>query len=102
MRRTLSLFIAGAMLASTMGFAPAQAASIQMPTSVTQGSGDIVQVRDRDHRRYRHYDRHNYRDHYRHRRDVYPFYFGFPFAFAPPYSYRDCYRAWNGRIYCRY
>lgn len=41
------------------------------------------------------------RHHRHHRSHVDPFFFALPFAFAPQPRYRhDCYRGWDGRLYC--
>jgi hypothetical protein len=107
--------LAGFALISTL---PAEAAQ-RMPYPAPLAQTDaIIQIGDWD---YFHGDRHNafrddgwndnrrFRRHHQrrhharfHRRQ---FYFGFPFAFAPPFyphpGYRNCFRTWDGYLVCR-
>jgi hypothetical protein len=114
MRRPLSLVLAAALAAgaTSVGVAPSMAASLQLPPLVAASAGGIVRVGGGDHsendalNRYRiqHNDNPYYYRHHR-RDDAFPpFFFDLPFAYAPQYyrPYRDCYRARNGVLYCRY
>lgn len=103
MRRSLSLLVAVAMAASTMSLAPAQARTIQAPTTATTSDGaSITEVRDRGDRRWkhrRHSDRHwNHRRH-RDRHFSSQFYFPFPFFAPQRYSYAPRYRCHGRLIY---
>ncbi len=103
MRRSASIIAAAAILAaSSIEVAPAQAAGIAaapLAASVTSG---IVKVRDA----YRHHRRDRRRQYSYRRHQVPPFFYGFPFPFRP-YAYQyprhrqDCFRTWDGRLYCR-
>lgn len=119
MRGSLSAFVAAAAIAgvAAISFPRAEAAQWpSFPAPAAQGGGSIIQVGEwlyhgdthnawkedgwNDGRRYR--DRRQFRRHaYRPR----TFYFGFPFAFAPPYypynRQRDCFRTWDGQLVCR-
>jgi hypothetical protein len=105
MRQPVSILIAAAMISVTaLAIAPARATPVHMALPVAAGASaenEVVKV-DHRYRQYRHQRRqHSYR---RHQRP--PFFFGFPFAFAPHYYqqqpyYRDCFRTFDGRVYCR-
>jgi len=115
MRRPLSMLVAAAVAASALGFAPAQARTAQAPAPIVTSDGSAVtQIRDRDHRRWkhrRHADRHwKHRRHHRrsfHSQLYFPFPFVAPYAFAPRYSYAPRYQCHgrlvqgrDGRLHC--
>jgi len=88
--------------ATGLSLAPAQAAPRVAP--VTEIGSPAVELvgNSWDNNRHRHHHRRysdNNRHRHHHRRDVRPgFFFSFPFMFQPPR--RDCYRGYDGRIYC--
>jgi hypothetical protein len=106
---------AAAIVAGAVSVTPVQASPKQAPAFGTGGAsvelagqgrwrdGDRRghwRDRDRD-RRWRHSNRRHHRQHHH----AAPFYFGFPFAFAPPYypyhGYQNCFRTWDGQLICR-
>jgi hypothetical protein len=105
MRRSVSILVAAAMVAASAaaGVAPAEAFVRAAPVAVATSTGIVKADNWRYNRGYRrHYDRRSYA--YPRRYRVTPFYFPFPFAFTPryySYRYQDCFRTWDGRVYCR-
>jgi hypothetical protein len=90
MRRSVSIFVAAAMVAASAvaWTAPAQAASRAAPMSpvAAESAGEVTKVHYRRHHRARVY-------YYN-----YPFYFGFPFAFVPQHRYYRRHH-WDDRYY---
>jgi hypothetical protein len=103
MRRSVSIIAAAAILAaSSIEVAPAQAAGIAAAPLAASANGGIMKTHDA----YRHHRRDRHRQYSYRRRQVPPFFYGFPFPFRP-YAYQypryrqDCFRTWDGRLYCR-
>jgi hypothetical protein len=112
MRRYLSILVAGAMAASSVSFAPAQAAMVRSaPAISTENAGAIEEAGGRRHWRKhrRHWDNHSHwRPRHRHHRRHYNRGFSFNFAFpvVPYYAYRhrprcrDLVLGYDGRWHC--
>jgi hypothetical protein len=115
MKRTISILAAGAIAGLAMASpGSAGAASFKQYPALSHGGG-IVEVRDwTDNPQFRHdqfdndfgwnngrgfHHRRHFRRHSRHHYNN--FYFGFPFAFAPLYRGYDCFRTWDGQLFCR-
>jgi hypothetical protein len=107
MQRTLSVIAAVALSMATVatGFTPAYAASPRPAPTVAEADGDIVQVRDRHHRRGRHFSRFD-----RHRHRHFRPHFAFTIPFFAPYAYYHyqtprcrghVFYGRDGRLYCR-
>ena len=117
MQRSLRGVLAAAAIVSlaALGSAPANSAQ-RMPLAL--GESPIVDVQFNGP----HGDTHNafreehregigrfspYRRYHNRNRHFRNFYFGFPFGFAPPYyAYhrqrpRNCFRTWDGQLFCR-
>ncbi len=109
MSRPLTFLLAAAVAAGSIATSVAPAAA-GGAASVSQ-SGNIVLAENgwRDDNEWNRHDdwRHHHRDHRRHHDNYQPgfsFNFGAPgfgFYVAPQRHARDCYRAWNGQVYCR-
>jgi hypothetical protein len=104
MSRPLSLFLAAALAAGSL--------AMSVPSAVAQSHAGIQLVGDshrdwddgwatnwRDDRRYWRHDRR----HWRHERPGFSFNIGVPFprVFYRHERPRDCYREWDGSLYCR-
>jgi hypothetical protein len=94
MSRPLSLLLAAAMAVSAPAFSAAPAAAQGVYFTAKSGEWDNDNWRWGNRRHHRH--------------DFRPgFSFSFGVPFPPVYSYyyprrsRDCYREWDGRVYCR-
>jgi hypothetical protein len=103
MRRSVSVIAAAAILAaSSVGLAPAEAAGISAAPLAASSNSGIVKAHDA----YRHHRRDRRRSYSYRRYQMPPFFYGFPFPFRP-YAYQyprrrpDCFRTWDGRLYCR-
>jgi len=115
MRRSISIIAAAAIAAGVSAASLAPVQSAPRPVSIaTSGEGasavELIRHRRDRERHWRDDDgRRHWRQnrHRRHNRHFYPnqFYFGFPFAFAPPFyphrGYQNCFRTWDGQLLCR-
>jgi len=97
------VFAASVAAACASGAASAEAAAVGSPPPIAAaplGSGGVIKVHDY---RYRH-DHERRQHHSRYRQHNAPFFFyGFPFTQPNLYRprYQDCFRTWDGRVYCR-
>ena len=101
MSRPLRMLLAAALVASMPAWSVAPAAAQQSGIEfVAEGHGGDWDNGWRDDRRHW---RHGRRDHWRHNRPGFNFSFGVPFprVYYRHQRPRDCYREWDGSLYCR-
>jgi len=104
MSRPLSYLLAAALTVSLPALSAAPAAAQAPQSGIQLIGGDWDDDRVTNWKNDRRYWRHG-RRHFRHERPGVSFSFGVPFP--PVYGYyqprrsRDCYREWDGSLYCR-
>jgi hypothetical protein len=98
MSRPLSLIMAGALVAGTVAMSAAPASAIEFGVTARSGEWHNEQWRDWN-------DDWRWRGHRSHFEPGFSFNIGVPFptarAYYRPYRERDCYREWDGSLYCR-
>jgi hypothetical protein len=101
MRSSIRTLVAAAVAAASVTAVTSPGVAGVMPAPAVADSAALTLVRD--HHRRPHVYRHHYRPHHRYRPYHYGpnFWFGFPFP-PRPYYCHQWYRAWDGRLYCRY
>ena len=105
MPRAVSLLLAAALAAGSIATTGPAAAMSPVPNAQPQAGIQLVGGSEWSDRRWQNDDwRWRHRYHSRYRGDPgFSFHFGLPFPqiyIETPRS-RDCYRAWDGRLYCR-